>query len=143
MCRRDLASNVTVTTTRGCKDLSLSPPRTFCRLSRPDVRSALFCTVPGHSQREWQRPRRESFEQLRRYTRHMVAQHPWRHPQYSIIAVGRYVEFLTIGTQGNSADDSDDETLDDSMLAIKQLASLQEAAETINAEDMPTYQKYT
>ncbi|RHZ64295.1 uncharacterized protein CDV56_108364 [Aspergillus thermomutatus] len=35
----------------------------------------------------------EGFEQLRRYMRHMVAQHPWRHPQYGIIAVGRSVEF--------------------------------------------------
>ncbi|KAF7182473.1 hypothetical protein CNMCM7691_002043 [Aspergillus felis] len=86
---------------------------------------------------------REDFEQLQRYMRHMVAQHPWRHPQYSIIAVGRYVEFLTIVTQVNSAEDSSDDTLDDNMLPIKQLASLQETAETINAEDMPTCQKYT
>ncbi|KAF7178677.1 hypothetical protein CNMCM7691_007491 [Aspergillus felis] len=35
----------------------------------------------------------EGFDQLKRYMRHMVAQHPWRHPQYGIIAVGRYVEF--------------------------------------------------
>ncbi|GIJ83792.1 hypothetical protein Asppvi_002622 [Aspergillus pseudoviridinutans] len=35
----------------------------------------------------------EGFDHLERYMKHMVAQHPWRHPQYGIIAVGRYVEF--------------------------------------------------
>ncbi|GIK04516.1 hypothetical protein Aspvir_008599 [Aspergillus viridinutans] len=35
----------------------------------------------------------EGREQLERYMPHMVTQHPWRHQQYGIIAVGRYAEF--------------------------------------------------
>ncbi|KAF4219840.1 hypothetical protein CNMCM8980_004776 [Aspergillus fumigatiaffinis] len=35
----------------------------------------------------------EGLDQLDRYMRYMVSQHPWPHPQYGIIAVGRYAEF--------------------------------------------------
>ncbi|GFF22216.1 hypothetical protein IFM46972_00188 [Aspergillus udagawae] len=41
------------------------------------------------------------------------------------------------GRQVDGADDSDDETPDDNMLAIEQLASLQEVAETVNDDHYP------